>query len=191
MVALLNLSYFAVEFAVALSIGSVALFADSVDFLEDSSVNLLILLALGWAAPRRARVGMLMAGLLLVPAAAALWTASSKFHSLAVPAPAPLTLTAFGALLVNLYAASLLARFRTKGGSLTRAAFLSARNDAAANIAIMVAGALTFWLRSAWPDLLIGIGIALMNVGAAKEVWEAAHLEKREAEAELAAKAHA
>ena len=46
-VALLNLSYFAVEFAVALSIGSVALFADSVDFLEDSSVNLLILLALG------------------------------------------------------------------------------------------------------------------------------------------------
>jgi Co/Zn/Cd efflux system component len=47
-VALLNLSYFGVEFAVALSIGSVSLFADSIDFLEDTSLNLLILVALGW-----------------------------------------------------------------------------------------------------------------------------------------------
>ena len=47
LVALLNLGYFGVEFAVALAIGSVSLFADSVDFLEDASVNLLILAALG------------------------------------------------------------------------------------------------------------------------------------------------
>jgi Co/Zn/Cd efflux system component len=32
-VALLNLAYFGVEFAVALAIGSVSLFADSIDFL--------------------------------------------------------------------------------------------------------------------------------------------------------------
>ncbi|MET0313621.1 MAG: cation transporter, partial [Hansschlegelia sp.] len=50
LVAGLNLAYFGVEFSVALSIGSVSLFADSVDFLEDASVNLLILLALGWSA---------------------------------------------------------------------------------------------------------------------------------------------
>jgi Co/Zn/Cd efflux system component len=48
------LSYFGVEFAVAVAIGSVSLFADSIDFLEDASVNLLILAALGWSAPRRA-----------------------------------------------------------------------------------------------------------------------------------------
>jgi len=35
-VALLNLGYFGVEFTVALAIGSVSLFADSVDFLEDA-----------------------------------------------------------------------------------------------------------------------------------------------------------
>ncbi|MGC2087778.1 MAG: cation transporter, partial [Bradyrhizobium sp.] len=35
-VAVLNLLYFGVEFAVALRIGSVSLFADSVDFLEDT-----------------------------------------------------------------------------------------------------------------------------------------------------------
>ena len=45
-VALLNLAYFGVEFAVARAIGSVSLFADSVDFLEDASLNILIALAL-------------------------------------------------------------------------------------------------------------------------------------------------
>jgi Co/Zn/Cd efflux system component len=53
LVALLNLGYFGVEFAVALAIGSVSLFADSIDFLEDATVNGLILVALGWNARRR------------------------------------------------------------------------------------------------------------------------------------------
>ena len=43
----LNLGYFAVEFAMAHSLGSVSLFADSIDFLEDGLVNLLILSAWG------------------------------------------------------------------------------------------------------------------------------------------------
>lgn len=39
--AVLNLVYFGVEFAVARAIGSVSLFADSIDFLEDASANIL------------------------------------------------------------------------------------------------------------------------------------------------------
>ena len=57
---------------------------------------------------------------------------------------------------------------------LTRAAFLSARNDAAANIAIIGAGLLTAYTLSAWPDLIVGLAIAAMNAGAAREVWSAA-----------------
>jgi Co/Zn/Cd efflux system component len=49
LVALLNLGYFTVEFGVARAIGSVSLFADSIDFLEDATVNGLILIALGWS----------------------------------------------------------------------------------------------------------------------------------------------
>ena len=48
LVALLNLAYFGVEFTIARRIGSVSLFADSVDFLEDASLNTLIAVALGW-----------------------------------------------------------------------------------------------------------------------------------------------
>ena len=74
-VALLNLGYFGVEFAVALAIGSVSLFADSIDFLEDASINLLILVGLGWSAAGRARLGSALALILLVPGLATLWTA--------------------------------------------------------------------------------------------------------------------
>ncbi len=180
-VALLNLGYFGVEFAVALAIGSVSLFADSVDFLEDASVNLLILLALGWSLKARACVGMGLAGILLVPALATLWVLWSKIQLPAPPAPLPLTITGCGAMLVNFGCAMLLMRHRHQGGSLTRAAFLSARNDVFANIAIVIAGAATAMTHAAWPDVVVGAGIMLMNADAAREVWQAARSEHRDA----------
>ena len=61
-VAVANFAYFFVEFAVARHIGSVSLFADSVDFLEDASINFLIAIAIGWSTQNRARLGMLLAG---------------------------------------------------------------------------------------------------------------------------------
>ena len=183
-VVLLNLSYFSIEFAVGLAIGSVSLFADSVDFLEDASINLLIAIGLGWSARQRARLGMLLAAILLAPALAGLWTAWQKLTSLAPPAAVLLTLTGAGALLINLSCAFMLARFREHGGSLTRAAFLSARNDTLANVAILIAGIVTAFLwRSAWPDLIVGAGIAIMNADAAREVWRAARDEHEAARA--------
>jgi Co/Zn/Cd efflux system component len=177
-VALLNLAYFGIEFAVALRIGSVSLFADSIDFLEDASVNLLIAFALGWSARNRARLGMVLAGILLVPGLATLWTAWNKLGSPSVPAPLPLSATGLGALAVNFTCAFILARYRHHRGSLTRAAFLSARNDALANVAIIAAGIVTaVWWHSAWPDLTVGIGIMVMNADAAREVWTAAREE--------------
>jgi Co/Zn/Cd efflux system component len=183
LVALLNLGYFGVEFAVALAIGSVSLFADSVDFLEDASINILIAAGIGWDARRRAHLGMLLAAILLAPAVAGLWTAWQKLASPVPPAPLPLTLTGIGALAINLSCALILARFRDHRGSLTKAAFLSARNDTLANIAVIAAGATTAYLwHSAWPDLIVGIGIALLNADAARDVWRAAHEERRSAE---------
>ena len=182
LVAALNLGYFGVEFAVALAIGSVSLFADSIDFLEDASINFLILAALGWSNRNRARIGMVLAGILLIPGAATLWTAWQKFLHLVPPAPVPLTLTGLGALCVNLSCAFMLARYRDHSGSLTRAAFLSARNDSLANVAIIAAGLLTAATGSPWPDLVVGLGIAALNADAAREVFVAARKEHAAAE---------
>lgn len=176
-VALANFSFFFVEFSVARHIGSVSLFADSIDFLEDASVNFLVLVALGWTVRRRAAIGMGLASLLLVPGIATAWMAWNKFQSPVPPAELALSVTGFGALLVNLSCAFMLARVRNVAGSLSRAAFLSARNDALANVAIIGAGAVTFFWASAWPDLIVGVGVFLLNLDAAREVFEAARRE--------------
>ncbi len=173
-VGLANFAYFFVEFFVARRIGSVSLFADSVDFLEDAAVNFLILLALGWSLKLRSRVGMLLALILFIPAISCVWTAWTKFLHPVSPDPRQLLLTGAGALFINVGSAFLLANYRDHGGSLTRAAFLSARNDAIANLAIIAAGLISLRWISGWPDLIVGLGIMTMNLDAARAVWKAA-----------------
>lgn len=175
-VAVLNLAYFGVEFAVAQAIGSVALVADSIDFLEDTSLNLLIFLAVGLSARLRARAGSVLAIVILVPAVATIWTAVAKIADPTVPAPVPLTLTAAGALAVNLLCAFLLVRHRGPG-SIARAAWLSARNDALANVAMIGTALLSLVFRTGWIDIAVGLAIGLLNADAAREVWKAARSE--------------
>jgi hypothetical protein len=55
--------------------------------------------------------------------------------------------------------------YRKHGGR--KAAFLSARNDVFANIAIIAAGYVTALIHSALPDIIVGLGIAAMNAVAA------------------------
>lgn len=179
----LNLGYFFVEIGVALAIGSVSLFADSVDFLEDTAVNLLILIALGWSLRGRARAGKAMAAIIVVPALAAIVMAVLKFAAPERPDPLSLVVTAGGAIVVNALCAWLLARHRDHVGSMSKAAFLAARNDVYANAAIIAMGVVTLFWVSGWPDIVLGLFLVLLNFSAAKEVWEVAE------EEHLAAKA--
>ncbi|WP_234948487.1 MULTISPECIES: cation transporter [Corynebacterium] len=88
------------------------------------------------------------------------------------PSPEGLTATAVGALVVNLICAVILLRVRDAGSSLTTGAWLAARNDALANILIIVAGLLTFVWATAWFDIIAGLIIGAVNLFAFQEVWE-------------------
>lgn len=184
-IAALNFAYFFVEFGVAIAISSVSLIADSVDFLEDAFVNTLIVIALGWSLKWRARVGKIMTAIICLPALVAGIQAIAKALNPIVPDPWALALTAGGAAVVNLACSLILMRVRHHGGSMTRGAFLIARNDVVVNVLIIACGFLTYWTASGWPDIILGVVIIVLNVSAAKEVWEAA------TEEELAAKAEA
>ena len=120
--------------------------------------------------------------ILLVPGIATVVTAWQKLQLPVAPDAILLGATGAGALVVNLACALLLARVREHAGSLSKAAFLSARNDAVANVAIVVAGAVTALVGSAWPDLVVGVAIAALNAGAAHEVWQAARQERLSAQ---------
>jgi len=170
-VAIANLSYFVLEFIVAIRIGSVSLFADSIDFLEDASVNILIFVALGWSLVARRRLSRFFALLFLVPAISVIISTIYKINNPTVPSGPTITAVALGALVVNFTCAFLLAKFRENQQSLVMAAYLSARNDALANFAIITAGIITVFWISPVPDLVVGISIGMLNADAALKVW--------------------
>lgn len=126
-------------------------------------------------------VGMALAAILLIPGLFTLWTAWGKFLIPLPPDATLLSLTGSGALVVNIICAFVLVRYRKHSGSLTRAAFLSARNDAFANVAIIGAGFITLLTLSAWPDLIVGLAIFLINLDAARQVYTAASKERADA----------
>lgn len=183
-VAVLNLAYFFIEGIIALTIGSVSLLADSVDFFEDFAVNMLIAIALGWSLKWRARAGKASAALILLPAIAAVWQIVAKFPNPDAPPWGTLLITAGGAIVVNFICAMILSRFRDGSGALTKAAFLAARNDVYVNIAIILMAGITALTHSGWPDIILGAFILILNATAAKEVYEAAHSESLAARAQ-------
>lgn len=180
-VALMNLAYFVVEFIAALSIRSVSLIADSADFFEDGAVNLLIFFAAAWTLKQRARVGTALTFFFLVPVIAAVWMIALKIINPERPQPLILALTAAGALVVNVIASALLVRHRNVHGSIARAAWLSARNDAIANLAIILAALLSLIIVTGWIDIVVGVGIAVLNLGAARQIWRASRAERLDA----------
>jgi Co/Zn/Cd efflux system component len=86
-------------------------------------------------------------------------------------------------LVVNVSAALALVRFRDKGDANARAIWLFSRNDALANMAVVFAAGLVFWLKSAWPDLVVAAIIALLFLHSAWEIIRDATAELREPEA--------
>jgi Co/Zn/Cd efflux system component len=182
-VALLNFAYFFVEFTVAFGAGSVSLLADSVDFLEDTAINLLIFVALGWPLARRALMGKAMALVILGPATVAGIEAVRRFADPVAPEVLPVVLASLGAIVVNGTSGWLLAGVRHAGGSLSRAAFLSARNDVLVNVAVIGMAVVTLWTSSGWPDLVLGCAIILIALHAAWEVWEVSEEERLAAKA--------
>lgn len=176
-VALLNIIYFGVEFYYGIKIGAVTLFADSIDFLEDSFVNGMVFMAFYWPIALRSKISMGLAVMMIIPAVATLVAVGLKIISGQPPDAFTLSSVGFGALLVNVTAALLIAPFRKQSDSLVKLAFYSARNDALANIGIIATGVITHYYVSIIPDILVGLAIAYLNADAARDVYNSAKRE--------------
>lgn len=179
-VAILNLSYFAIEFYFAQRFNSVALFSDSLDFLEDASVNILIFLSFSLAVIWRARLSYIFAFLLLLPGCSFLYNALQQIAKPITPNGDGMSIVGLGALGVNIYCAIILNKFKEIKGGLAKVAYFSARNDAIANVLIIIAGIVTLFWLSAIPDLIVGSMIFLMNADSARAILKAANREHKD-----------
>lgn len=179
-VVLLNLGFGVIEIVGGFLADSQALKADALDFIGDGTISLLGLVALGWTAPARARIalaqGLFLGALGVGVIGFAIWRATNAV------APEAELMGGVGvvALIVNVSAALILARFRD-GDANVRAIWLFSRNDALANIAVIVAAGLVAWTGHAWPDLLVAGVIALLFLHSAYEIVRGARHELRPA----------
>jgi Co/Zn/Cd efflux system component len=73
------------------------------------------------------------------------------------------------ALVANLAVARMLYRYRD-GDSNMRSVWLCSRNDALANLAVLLAASGVFALGSGWPDILVALVIAGLALSGAAQV---------------------
>ena len=130
--------------------------------LIGASVGTLIgILALAWSARTRARValtqGLFLGALGLGVIGLAVWRSLNAV----APEAGLMGGIAAAALVVNIAAALVLMRFR-EGDAHVSAIWLFSRNDAIANVGVIIAAALVAWTGQAWPDLLVAAIIALI-----------------------------
>lgn len=173
---------FVVEIVASLMAGSVALQADALDFLGDAGNYGLSLMVLGMNVQTRAGValakGVVMGAFGLGVLAVAVW----RLVSGTVPDAALMGGTALLALGVNVGVAALLFSHRF-GDSNQRSVWLCSRNDAIANMAVMLAAAGVFATAAGWPDVVVAAVIAALGLSAAREVILLALAEMRGAPA--------
>jgi len=157
----LNFGMFVIESAAGWAANSVSLQADSLDFLSDSAAYLISLIVASRSVRWRAGAALLKGAAMGVFGA---WVLGMTVYRLLHPElPGAVVMGSVGvmALVANVVSALLLMRFRD-GDSNMRSVWLCSRNDALANLAVMIAASGVFAAQHNWPDLVVGAGIAAL-----------------------------
>ena len=158
---IINLAMFGVEIGAGFKSGSTSLLADAIDFFGDAANYGVSLAVLSAGVVLRARaallkgVCMMMFGLFVLGRAAWMYTLGGT--------PEAFTMGSIGllALVANVAVAAMLYAYR-EGDANMRSVWLCSRNDAIGNIAVMLAALGVLATNSAWPDLAVACGMAVL-----------------------------
>ncbi|MES2721332.1 MAG: cation diffusion facilitator family transporter [Pseudomonadota bacterium] len=176
---LVNLAMFVVEIMAGSAAGSSALLADALDFLGDAANYGISLYVLGHALVWRARASLLKGATMGV---FGLWVFYSTIERLLagqVPEASTMGIVGLLALASNVGVALMLYRYRT-GDSNMQSVWICSRNDAIGNIAVMCAAGGVWLTASAWPDVMVALGMAILAIAGSAQIVRAALHELRE-----------
>src|SRR3990172_7552881 len=165
----INAVMFVVELTAGVISGSTALLSDSLDNLGDALTYGLSLYAVSRGARDKALVALFKGGLILT---AGLFVLGQVVYRMFVPTlPIFETMGAISllALAANGSCLALLWKHRTEDINMT-SVWECSRNDIASNIAVFVAAGGVWLSHSGWPDLLIGLALALWFLRSAVRV---------------------
>ncbi len=176
----INAAMFGFEVVFGLIADSLSLQADALDFFGDAANYAISLALLGRAIRWRARGAAIKGGAMALFGAWVLGAAIYRVFVGGVPDAAIMGAVGLLALFANLFCAVLLFRFR-RGDANMRSAWLCSRNDAIANIAVILAALAVAVTGTGWADLGVAAVIASLAVSAGISVIRQAHGELRTA----------
>ena len=171
---IINLAMFGVEIGAGFKSGSTSLLADAIDFFGDAANYGVSLAVLSAGVVLRARAALLKGvcmmafGLFVLGRAAWMYSLGGT--------PEAFTMGSIGllALIANVAVAAMLYAYR-EGDANMRSVWLCSRNDAIGNIAVMLAALGVLATASAWPDLAVATGMAVLALtggwSVVKQAW--------------------
>jgi len=157
----INFTMFLVEIGIGIYAESTGLVADSFDMLADSIVYSVSLYAVGKMASTQHRAARLSGWFQLLLALGVIAEVVRKSIFGSEPHSGLMMGVSLVALCANVSCLMLLMKHR-KGAVHMRASWVFSSNDVIANIGVLIAGVLVYFLRSPLPDLVIGVLIALI-----------------------------
>jgi cation diffusion facilitator family transporter len=173
---IINALMFIVEIIAGLLSHSLSLQADALDFFADAANYGISLVVLGMGVRWRAGTAMAKG---LAMGAFGIWVlglAIYRTFTEQIPDATIMGGVGFVALLANAAVAWMLFRYRS-GDSNMRSVWLCSRNDAIANVAVIVAASGVWATGTAWPDLLVGVLIAGLALTSAFQIVRQARQE--------------
>lgn len=158
---------------------STGLLADALDMLSDATAYAIALIAIGRSALFKIRAAKLSGSILLVLGIGILIEVTRRLIYGAEPLSGWMIGTAILSLVVNITVLRLLTPMKS-GEVHLRATWLFTRADVVANLGVILAGLLVFWLGVPYPDFAIGALIGLYVIREAIEILRDARSEANE-----------
>src|SRR5262245_19130715 len=177
-VLVINAVLFVVEAVAGFLANSTALLADSLDMFGDSLVYAFSLYVLWQRAEWKAKAALLKGAIMAVFCAGVLIELIYKILSGIIPSAETMGVIGVLVLIGNCICFLLLFRHRSDDLNM-RSTWLCSRNDIIANLAVLVAAAAVRIFAAAWPDVLVGAGIAALFLKSAFSILREFFVELR------------
>jgi Co/Zn/Cd efflux system component len=186
----INAAMFATEIIAGAVAGSVAMWADALDFLADAATYGLSLAVIGMAIAVRARVALVKGISLTLMGIWVLGATLWQVFATGVPRAEIMGAIGLAALAANLASVLILMRYKD-GDANVRSVWLCSRNDAIGNIAVMLAAAGVWGTATKWPDLVVAAFMATLFLSSSVQIVRQALAELKAAKAGDEAQVHA
>ncbi|EWH04321.1 cation transporter [Pseudoalteromonas sp. ACER1] len=176
----INATMFVIEMGIGLLAHSTALIADSLDMLADAVVYGVALYAIGKSLLHKANAARISGFFQM--ALGVLIIIDIVRRSIYGSEPVSGLMMAMGAvaLVANVICLVIIRKQRNEEVHM-RASWIFSANDVIANLGVIFAGVLVFWLDSRWPDLVIGVIVSCVVLRGAKMILEDAGNERQRA----------